>query len=185
VKQKTRNSKGRVQFPSAKKRQDWAFERSETWTREQWISNFAGDEDSAMRANVWYHKGLRFQCTGCGDCCTGDPGFVWVNAEEIAALAARVGLSAVEFEATYVRRVGARKSLLEYENGDCVMFDPERRSCRVYEARPRQCRTWPFWGSNVRTPEDWQETCRYCPGCGQGPLVSVAEIQRSVRLLRV
>lgn len=138
-----------------------------------------------MRANVWYHKGLRFQCTGCGDCCTGDPGFVWVNAEEIAALAARVGLSAVEFEATYVRRVGARKSLLEYENGDCVMFDPERRSCRVYEARPRQCRTWPFWDSNVRTPEDWQETCRYCPGCGQGPVVSVAEIQRSVRLLRV
>lgn len=138
-----------------------------------------------MSGKVWYHKGLRFQCTGCGDCCTGAPGYVWVVAEEISAIAEKVGLSAAEFEATYVRRVGVRKSLLEYENGDCVMFDPERRACRVYEARPRQCRTWPFWDSTVGTPDDWQQTCEDCPGCGNGPVVPSAEIQRRVRVLRV
>ena len=33
----------------------------------------------------WYAAGLRFFCTQCGDCCSGAPGFVWVNEEEIAA----------------------------------------------------------------------------------------------------
>ena len=36
----------------------------------------------------WYAEGLKFQCTGCGDCCTGAPGYVWVNQAEIDALAA-------------------------------------------------------------------------------------------------
>ena len=44
-----------------------------------------------------------FQCTGCGDCCTGAPGFVWVNKEDIAALAADVGMDA-EFEAQLCAR---------------------------------------------------------------------------------
>ena len=38
----------------------------------------------------WYHEGLSFTCSQCGDCCTGAPGYVWVNNEEIAALAAMV-----------------------------------------------------------------------------------------------
>ena len=37
---------------------------------------------------VWYDAGLKFQCTRCGACCTGAPGYVWVNGEEIARLAA-------------------------------------------------------------------------------------------------
>ena len=51
-----------------------------------------------MSAEPWFKDGLRFQCTGCGDCCTGAPGFVWVNGQEIAALAARLGQSVEEFE---------------------------------------------------------------------------------------
>ena len=114
----------------------------------------------------WYKDGLKFQCTGCGDCCTGAPGYVWVNREEIGNLAARVGLAPDEFESRYVRDVGRRKSLVEYKNGDCVFFDGETRKCRVYDARPRQCRTWPFWDSNIRTPEAWADTCEVCPGSG-------------------
>ena len=30
-------------------------------------------------------RGLRFECTQCGDCCTGAPGYVWVNKAEISA----------------------------------------------------------------------------------------------------
>ena len=30
----------------------------------------------------WYAEGLRFACTGCGDCCTGEPGAIWVNEDE-------------------------------------------------------------------------------------------------------
>ncbi len=39
----------------------------------------------------WYQDGLRFTCTMCGKCCTGDPGYVWVTDEELAALAKFLG----------------------------------------------------------------------------------------------
>ena len=98
-----------------------------------------------MDDQPWYQDGLRFQCVQCGACCTGAPGFVWVNKEEIAALAAALRLDAGEFERRYVRRVGIRKSLIELPGGDCVFFHRESCTCQVYQERPRQCRTWPFW----------------------------------------
>jgi uncharacterized protein len=133
----------------------------------------------------WYKDGLRFTCSQCGDCCTGAPGHVWVNAEEIEALALTVGLSADDFEDKYVRRVGMRKSLIEFPNGDCVFFDGQARKCTVYGARPRQCRTWPFWNSNLKTPEDWAHTCNVCPGSGQGELHPLAEIESQRAVVRV
>lgn len=134
---------------------------------------------------VWYAKGLRFQCTQCGDCCTGAPGFVWVNAEEIAALAKRLGMNEEAFEKKYVRRIGMRRSLVEFPSGDCVFFNTESRACSVYEDRPRQCRTWPFWNSNLRTPETWKSMCEVCPGAGQGKLYSLEAIQRQAEVIRV
>lgn len=133
----------------------------------------------------WYKDGLRFQCTGCGDCCTGAPGYVWVNKEEIAAIAALVGVEVPEFESRYVRDVGVRKSLKEYSNGDCVFFDGKTRKCRVYSARPRQCRTWPFWESNLRTPEAWAHTCEVCPGSGTGRLYQLEQIESQKAAIRI
>ena len=133
----------------------------------------------------WYHAGLRFTCTQCGDCCTGAPGHVWVNNEEIAALAALVGKDLAEFEDQYVRRVGARTSLKEFPNGDCVFFDGQARKCSVYGARPRQCRTWPFWDSNLKTPEDWKHTCSVCPGSGSGKLHSLDQIEAQRSVMKV
>jgi len=133
----------------------------------------------------WYREGLRFECTGCGDCCTGAPGYVWVNEDEIEALAQVTGMDVATFEDTFVRRVGQRKSLIEYPGGDCVFFDPTERKCNVYEHRPRQCRTWPFWPSNVATPSAWRQTCRNCPRAGQGKLVPLDEIQRQVKVIRI
>jgi Fe-S-cluster containining protein len=125
----------------------------------------------------WYQDGLRFQCTGCGDCCTGAPGYVWVTNDEIAALAAEVDLEIDEFEKRYVRQVGVRKSLKELKKTyDCIFLDAATRRCRVYAARPRQCRTWPFWDSNIRTPEAWAHTCEICPGSGKGKLYSLESI---------
>lgn len=133
----------------------------------------------------WYSAGLKFTCSQCGDCCTGAPGHVWVNNEEITALAAVVGISVEVFEEQYVRRVGIRKSLKEFPNGDCVFFDSESRKCNVYEARPRQCRTWPFWDSNLKTPEDWKHTCSVCPGSGKGQLYRLEEIEERRAVVKV
>ncbi|TWT67654.1 Flagellin N-methylase [Posidoniimonas polymericola] len=133
----------------------------------------------------WYKDGLRFKCTGCGDCCTGAPGYVWVNKAEIAALAAEVELSVAEFERKYIRKIGIRKSLAEYSDGDCVFFDLESRGCRVYAARPRQCRTWPFWDSNLKSAEAWEETCQECPGSGKGKLYQLDDIEAARKTFHV
>jgi hypothetical protein len=133
----------------------------------------------------WYKDGLRFKCTQCGDCCTGSPGYVWVNSAEIEALAARLEMDRDEFEKKYVKTIGIRKSLVEFPNGDCVFFDAVKRGCTVYEDRPRQCRTWPFWNSNLRTPETWKEACEMCPGSGKGKLYSLEKIQEQASVLRI
>ena len=138
-----------------------------------------------MAGEPWYKDGLRFQCTQCGDCCTGAPGFVWVNQEEIDALAAKIGVSVDEFEKKYVRKIGIRRSLVEFPNGDCVFFDTEKRNCSVYEARPRQCRTWPWWNSNINSQQAWEETKQHCPGCDKGKLYSLEHIQEKASVIRI
>ena len=138
-----------------------------------------------MSKQPWYQDGLRFECSQCGDCCTGAPGYVWVNADEIAKLAEMLGDDVATFEAKYVRKVGIRKSLVEFENGDCVFFDNQTRKCQVYEGRPRQCRTWPFWESNIETKEAWQRTCDVCPGSGQGKLYAIEEIESRSSVIRL
>lgn len=128
----------------------------------------------------WYQDGLRFRCTACGDCCTGAPGAVWVNDEEIALLAAHLCMDVASFEKEHVRRLGMGRSLYERFDGDCVFLDPDARRCRVYAARPLQCRTWPFWQDNVATPADWERTCAVCPGSGKGDLISVGQIRAKI-----
>jgi Fe-S-cluster containining protein len=110
---------------------------------------------------------------------------VWVTNDEISALAAHVDMSVAEFESRYVRHIGVRKSLKEYANGDCVFFDGKTRKCRVYADRPRQCRTWPFWDSNLRTPEAWADTCSVCPGSGSGRLYQLSEIEEQKSVIRI
>jgi len=138
-----------------------------------------------MSTLPWYQNGLRFQCTQCGHCCTGAPGYVWVNQKEIESLAALLHLEVEEFEKRYVRRVGIRKSLIELPNGDCVFFHSESRTCQVYGARPRQCRTWPFWNSNLSSPAAWQGAAEHCPGCNRGRLVPLDEIERQKSVMPI
>jgi len=133
----------------------------------------------------WYHAGLRFRCLGCGRCCTGAPGYVWVRAEEIAALAAALGMDAPAFEAAFVRIVGRRKSLTERDDGDCVLFDKAARRCKVYGARPAQCRTWPFWESNLHSQETWAQTRQACPGTRRGPRVDREQIERQAAVVHL
>src|SRR5581483_2099839 len=100
----------------------------------------------------WYRDGLSFSCTRCGACCTGAPGYVWVNAEEIERIAAFRGETVERFSKQFVRRVGEHFSLVEKPGGDCIFWEKER-GCTVYPARPAQCQTWPFWPENIVTPE--------------------------------
>ena len=124
----------------------------------------------------WYRDGLAFTCTKCGACCTGAPGYVWVNAEEITRLAEFRGETVEAFGLKFLRRVGDRISLIERPGGDCIFWD-RQVGCTVYPSRPAQCQTWPFWPENLETPQDWENVKTVCPGSGRGQMFSIEQIQ--------
>jgi Fe-S-cluster containining protein len=99
-----------------------------------------------------------------------------VTSEEIAAIAKHLDKPVGEIRLMHTRPVRGSTSLTEFANGDCTFFDPQTRKCRVYEVRPRQCRTWPFWRSNVESPETWSRTQATCPGAGQGDFVPLDRV---------
>jgi Fe-S-cluster containining protein len=129
-----------------------------------------------MPNSPWYEEGLRFECTQCGNCCTGSSGAVRVSDTEIEVLASRQDMRPDEFRTVYTRTLrGGDISLREKRNGDCVFF-ARGKGCSVYEDRPRQCRAWPFWRPVVASRERWDEEALDCPGMNDGPLISASEI---------
>ena len=132
----------------------------------------------------WYIAGLAFECTECGRCCAGpEEGFVWATDKEISAIAAFLRMSDQAFRARYVRTYYRRTSLIEKKDTkDCIFL--ENGKCRIYSVRPTQCRTWPFWKSNVGTPEDWSEAAMRCPGINRGKLHSHEEIVEKINKTR-
>ncbi len=124
----------------------------------------------------WWEKGLFFSCLGCGRCCRGEPGSVWVNDHEIEAMAESLDLKADHFRELYIRRGKNRLRLRERVNGDCVMHDRQSAGCLVYSSRPLQCRLFPFWPSILGSRENWKEYSACCPGMDQGRLWSSEEI---------
>lgn len=119
----------------------------------------------------WYADGLPFSCTQCGRCCGGGPGFVWVSKPEIEAIARFLEVSAAQFTEQHTRKSGWRRSLREQANWDCEFLQPDgagRKVCTIYPVRPVQCRTWPFWKSNLESPQAWSEAGEGCPGIDKG-----------------
>lgn len=127
---------------------------------------------------TWYKEGLKFKCTGCGGCCTGEPGYVWLSPEEIEAMANHLGISIEKFVQTYTRSIFGRLSLREDRTTfDCVFL--KGKQCQVYSARPTQCRTFPWWKENISSPESWKEVAKRCEGVDhpEAPVVPLEVIE--------
>lgn len=129
-------------------------------------------------------RGLRFECTQCGNCCTGPEGYVLFNDEEARAMAETLGVPLDTFYNDYTHTTPAGRSLKERlttHGYDCIFLDrttvPGKALCGVYNARPTQCRTWPFWDANLRTPHHWRHAARTCPGINKGPLIAPEQIR--------
>ena len=129
----------------------------------------------------WYKDGLNFKCTGCGQCCTGAPGYVWVTEEEIAAIAKSLNMSIPQFKKTHTHQIDGRTSLVEDpKNYDCVFL--KERKCQIYNLRPKQCRTFPWWQENVENRAAWKETAARCEGVNHpdSVLVPLGEIKKNL-----
>ncbi len=129
--------------------------------------------------SVWYEDGIRFECHGCGACCTdrGDYAYVFLNRGEEKALARHLGLSVPAFLKRHTQTVDGYVTLKSRKKR-CVFLDEENR-CAVYEARPLQCRTWPFWPENLLYRLWTSEIAPHCPGIGTGRIYTRAEIEET------
>ncbi len=135
-----------------------------------------------MSKEKWYIAGLHFECQQCGNCCCGpETGYVWLAKKEAELMADRLKITPNQLRQKYCRRVGLRTSLIEQrQTKDCVFLESRNghKCCAVYGTRPSQCRNWPFWNSNLNSPNNWNEAALHCPGINRGRLYSFDEIER-------
>jgi Fe-S-cluster containining protein len=137
-----------------------------------------GDEVEESVKEPWFSEGLRFKCTGCGKCCTGSPGYVYLSSSDFDRLSTHLDLSREEFAKKYTRLVEDQYALLDRPSShDCVFL--KNNQCTVYESRPTQCRTFPWWVYHLREPADWEEAAGRCEGINHpdAPIVPSLVIQ--------
>ncbi|MDL2298771.1 YkgJ family cysteine cluster protein [Synergistaceae bacterium OttesenSCG-928-D05] len=131
------------------------------------LKNEPVDENSTQ---WWEREEVRFECKQCGNCCGGEPGAIWLTAQETAAIAASLELSEAEFRKQYLTRNMGRSSIKELENYDCIFLKRNQNLCAIYEVRPLQCKLFPFWPSILRDKNVWNYYATRCPGMNSGKL---------------
>ncbi len=135
-----------------------------------------------MSGEPWYADGLRFECTGCGNCCKsrGEYSTVYLMQADVDAMAAQLEMSAEAFLERHCE--GEEGWTVLRSSGETCRFLAADNSCQIYQARPMQCRTWPFWEENLRERATWEgPVAADCPGIGQGPRHSVAVVQATAQ----
>ena len=122
---------------------------------------------------------LRFRCTGCGQCCSGDPDyFVFLNDRESETIRRHLGVTLRWFKRRYLRRTPQGELVINNQGGGrCVFLDKDQR-CRIYGVRPLQCRTYPFWPEVVNSRAMWRAEARRCEGIDHGQVIPVTRIRR-------
>jgi hypothetical protein len=126
----------------------------------------------------WFSDGLKFKCTGCGKCCTGSDGYVYLSSKDVDNLSTHLNLPPKEFTKTYTRFIRGDYALKDQpKSGDCIFL--KNNQCSVYESRPIQCRTFPWWVQNIRGPEEWEAAATHCEGINHpdAPIIPSAHIE--------
>lgn len=117
----------------------------------------------------------RFQCTGCGHCCTGGKNYyVAATRAEQRRIQKFLKIGWAWFRRRYVVRVDAHTEGLTMAGGACAFLDGQR--CRIYNVRPAQCRTYPFW-PELADPKIWRAESKRCEGIGRGAPLSGRQLR--------
>jgi Fe-S-cluster containining protein len=126
---------------------------------------------------------LRFHCTGCGKCCSGDPDYyVFLTPREAEEIRRHLGLTPRWFKRRYLRRTSQGELVINNQGGGrCVFLEKDNR-CGVYAVRPVQCRTYPFWPEVVGSRAQWRREARRCEGMDNGRAVPVKRIRALLAL---
>jgi Fe-S-cluster containining protein len=124
---------------------------------------------------------LRFECTGCGGCCTGrGDHYVAASLGEQRAIQRYLGISWRWFRRRYRMIAEDGIESLRWDTDRCVFLDGNRR-CSIYPVRPAQCREYPFWPEVVASAASWKAEARRCEGIGRGPVIPLRELRERLR----
>ncbi len=134
--------------------------------------------DSKYYRSYFFDKGLRFECQRCGACCTGEPGIIYIDKDEIKQGAKYLSVQVSEFIETYLYPFMNGYSVREHSDGRCFFYN---EGCTIYAVRPNQCKTFPFWFENLRSQKKWLHVSKKCPGIGRGSLYSKEQVLGIVR----
>lgn len=123
--------------------------------------------DNLKSRSYFFDDGLRFECQRCGTCCTGEPGVIYVDENEITRIAEFVEVPREIFVERCLYLLTESYSIRETDDGRCIFFE---NGCAIYPVRPLQCSTFPFWFQNMRSLDAWESVSLKCPGIGKGQL---------------
>ena len=121
-----------------------------------------------MSPKRWYEKGLRFQCTQCGNCCRnhGDYDHVYLAEADVSAIAGYLDLPRDVFLRDFCVQEDGWVSL-RMDEPVCPFLEalpsapgtagppegsPARMGCRIYPVRPKQCATGPSGTTTSTAP---------------------------------
>lgn len=116
-----------------------------------------------------------FQCTQCGECCSGYGG-TYMTPGDVERIAAHIGVSRERFLAAYCQMSGDMPVIAVGPDGRCVFF---RENCSIHAVKPRMCRAWPFIEAVERAPSNWELMSGACEGIQTG--IPHDELRRIVR----
>ena len=97
-----------------------------------------------------------FHCRQCGACCRIRDGIVRVSDEEIARIAAFLGMTEQEFIDRETEIAPDRRGLIlkSLSDGACAWLTDDN-CCRIHPVKPDKCRTFPYEWTN----EDSHKVC--------------------------
>eukprot|EP00960_Hanusia_phi_P046308 757745-Hanusia_phi.AAC.6 len=62
------------------------------------------NDDGGLHEQEWYKDGLKFDCTMCGNCCSGKKGSVLFSEEEAEVMAEKLNVDVKSFLKSYGRK---------------------------------------------------------------------------------
>ena len=125
---------------------------------------------------IYQQQALRFECTGCGKCCTGNNDhYIAMNKVEAERIRKYLDISESWFRRRYVSHLTRNTLTARMKDGRCSFLDPQG-SCRIYHLRPVQCQTYPWWPEVVETKRSWNNEAKRCEGINAGSVVPVKNI---------
>jgi len=123
---------------------------------------------------------LRFQCTGCGKCCTGGSDhYIAISKTEADRIRQHLGITEKWFRRRYVEHLTRNTLTARMPEGRCTFLD-KNGHCKIYHLRPVQCRTYPYWPEILKNKQTWKKEAIYCEGINTGAIVSVKEIKQKL-----